>query len=143
MEELRERIRIKVEYGKITIFCIFITLLYIFNFEQFPVYVKSEQVYQKLGEVFANKNISLSLKDQLRRATSSIVLNIAEGAGRFHKNDKKNFYLIARGSANECVAILRLLKIENHVSDSLFDDIYADLTEIGKMLSGLINKMLA
>lgn len=114
-----------------------------FNFEQFPVYIKSEQVYQKLSEVFADKNINLALKDQLRRAASSIALNIAEGAGRFHKNDKKNFYLIARGSANECVAILRLLKIENHVSDNLFEKVYDELTEISKMLSGLINKMLA
>jgi four helix bundle protein len=114
-----------------------------FNFEQFPVYIKSEQVYQKLGEIFANKSISLALKDQLRRAASSIALNIAEGAGKFHKNDKKNFYLIARGSTNECVAILRLLKIENRISENLFKSIYADLTEIGKMLSGLINKMLA
>lgn len=113
-----------------------------FNFEKFPVYIKSEQVYQKLGALFANKLIAKGLKDQLRRSSSSITLNIAEGAGKFHKNDKKNFYLIARGSTNECVAVLRLLKIDNHITNDLYENIYLDLTEISKMLSGLIKKML-
>ncbi len=113
-----------------------------FNFEKFPVYLKSEQVYRKLGGIFADKQINSGLKDQLRRSSSSITLNIAEGAGKFHKNDKKNFYLIARGSANECVAVLRLLKIDGQITKESYDGLYDDLTEIGKMLSGLIKKML-
>src|SRR5262245_40237373 len=47
-----------------------------------------------------------SLKDQLARASSSIVLNIAEGAGRYARPEKAHFYLIARGSAMECVGVL-------------------------------------
>jgi four helix bundle protein len=46
------------------------------------------------------------LRDQLGRASSSIVLNIAEGCGRFARPEKAHFYLIARGSAMECSAIL-------------------------------------
>ena len=49
------------------------------------------------------------LRDQLDRASVSIVLNIAEGAGRFSPADKARFYAIARGSAAECAAILDLL----------------------------------
>ena len=48
------------------------------------------------------------MKDQLRRAAASIPLNIAEGAGKFHRAEKKRFYLIARGSCLECVAALEL-----------------------------------
>ena len=46
------------------------------------------------------------LADQLRRAATSVVLNIAEGAGEFSKPEKARFYRIARRSATECAAVL-------------------------------------
>ncbi len=46
------------------------------------------------------------LTDQLQRAALSIVLNIAEGAGKFSGDDKAAFYARARGSATESAAVL-------------------------------------
>ncbi len=46
------------------------------------------------------------VRDQLERASLSAVLNCAEGAGRRSPRDKAHFYSIARGSANETVALL-------------------------------------
>jgi four helix bundle protein len=46
------------------------------------------------------------LGDQLQRASTSVVLNIAEGAGEFSGKDKARFYRFARRSATECAAIL-------------------------------------
>ena len=46
------------------------------------------------------------LADQLGRASTSIVLNIAEGAGKFSKPEKRRYYLSAAGSTTECAAIL-------------------------------------
>lgn len=46
------------------------------------------------------------IADQLQRATSSICLNIAEGAGEFSKNEKARFYRMAKRSTTECAAIL-------------------------------------
>jgi len=43
--------------------------------------------------------VRVALRDQLDRVSVSIVLNIAEGAGRFSPPDKGRFYSIARGSA--------------------------------------------
>jgi four helix bundle protein len=51
------------------------------------------------------------LKDQIERATTSIVLNIAEGAGRFSRRDKRRFYEIARGSATEVAAVTDILSV--------------------------------
>jgi four helix bundle protein len=46
------------------------------------------------------------INDQLTRASVSIVLNIAEGAGKASSADKRRYYLSARGSATESAAIL-------------------------------------
>ncbi|MEJ2503491.1 MAG: four helix bundle protein, partial [Gemmatimonadota bacterium] len=45
---------------------------------------------------------------QLHRAATSILLNIAEGSGRYRKLAMAQFYVIATGSAMECAAILDL-----------------------------------
>ena len=47
-----------------------------------------------------------ALADQLRRAATSVPLNIAEAEGRTGAADKARTYAIARGSAMECAAIL-------------------------------------
>jgi four helix bundle protein len=49
------------------------------------------------------------LRDQLTRASTSIVLNLAEGAGKHSKADKRRYYLSARGSATESAALLDVL----------------------------------
>lgn len=52
--------------------------------------------------------LAASLRDQLVRASSSVVLNIAEGFGSFSRGVKRRHYEIARGSATECIAVLDL-----------------------------------
>lgn len=114
-----------------------------FNFEKLSVYTKAENIYQKLNDqILSNRNIDLSIKNQLKRAALSIVLNIAEGAGKYSKRDKKNFYTISRGSLQECVAALRILKIDNKIDEQLFQELYSEFTEVNKMLSGLIKSMI-
>ncbi len=51
------------------------------------------------------------LRDQLRRASLSVPLNIAEGAGQRSKAQKCRFDGIARGSAMECAAIFDVLRL--------------------------------
>jgi four helix bundle protein len=46
------------------------------------------------------------LADQFTRAATSIVLNLAEGAGKHSKPDKRRYYVTARGSATESAALL-------------------------------------
>ena len=43
------------------------------------------------------------------RASTSIVLNLAEGAGKHSKADKRRYYLSARGSATESAALMDVL----------------------------------
>lgn len=113
-----------------------------FDFEKFPVYQLSQSFYSDLYKtIFSIIKIDSALKNQLRRASSSITLNIAEGAGKYSPKDKRNFYTIARGSINECMAILGLIKMENLVMEETYQNMRATLFEMNKMLSGLITKM--
>ena len=56
------------------------------------------------------------VKDQLERASLSVVLNIAEAAGRRSRRDKARFYAIARGSATEVAALLDVLALRRLAS---------------------------
>lgn len=47
--------------------------------------------------------------DQLGRSALSVMLNIAEGAGKVSAADKRRYYLTARGSATEAAALLDAL----------------------------------
>lgn len=78
------------------------------------------------------------LADQLQRAALSIVLNIAEGAGKFSPADKAVFYMRARGSATESAAVLDVCRKLNLISESLVDDNKALLERIAQMLTKLI-----
>lgn len=57
------------------------------------------------------------LIDQLTRASQSVVLNIAEGAGRYRPLDKRKFYLAAMGSAHECAAVIDLLRASGQLDE--------------------------
>jgi len=56
------------------------------------------------------------LRDQLERASLSIVLNIAEGAGRCTPPERRRHFIIALGSVYECAAILDVLRLRRLAS---------------------------
>ena len=84
-----------------------------------------------------------ALRDQLDRASVSIVLNIAEGTGRFTPAEKAHFYLIARGSAMECLAALSLFQARSLVAPELHRRSRSLLTRIVAMLTRLASAMQA
>ena len=79
-----------------------ITQTAMFDFEKLTVYSKTKDFNRAVSSFLKNTKTDKTTKDQLRRASFSIMLNIAEGSGRFTKPDKRNFYAIARGSVFEC-----------------------------------------
>ena len=60
------------------------------------------------------------ITSQLRRSTSSIAANIAEGFSRYHYNDKIRFYHNARGSVSETQNFLLLAKDLSYLSIEQF-----------------------
>ncbi|MFH1392529.1 MAG: four helix bundle protein [bacterium] len=111
-----------------------------FDFENLNVYRKAKESNKDvLIFLKQNKQIDSYIRDQLKRASVSIVINIAEGSGKFSKADKRNFYTIARGSTYECVSLLEIIFEENQITKEKFDSFYQKLEILSKMLLGLIN----
>lgn len=111
-----------------------------FEFQTWPVYKQAVLVAKEAHKfcLAVPKKGSLSLCDQFKRASQSIVLNIAEGSSRTGIKDKVNFARVSKGSVFECAAIVDLayefglLDREKHAA---FQDALAN---IGRMLSGII-----
>lgn len=111
-----------------------------FAFEKLVVYQKSVDFADRvaaLTEKFPRGYGYLS--DQLNRASLSISANIAEGNGRFTKADRRNFFIIARGSIQECVPLMELARRRGLLDDGAHGKRKDDLEEIARMLSGLIS----
>ena len=82
-----------------------------------------------------------SLRDQLDRASVSVVLNVAEGAGRRSRRDKRRFYSIARGSAMECAAVLEVLRVRRVATEEECRQGRALVVRIVQMLTKLEQAM--
>jgi four helix bundle protein len=112
----------------------------VFMFERLFVYKKASEfvvgIYGICSEI-SHKEI----KDQIKRAALSISLNIAEGNGRIHIKERKQYFYTARGSLLECAAILGLLMDIDMDNRTKYEKLYHIACEIGKMLSGLIKSV--
>ncbi len=114
-----------------------------FDFENLDVYKKAvawASTVEAFGKELRSKT-SYALIDQLTRAALSIPLNIAEGNGRWHKAEKRQFLWIARGSVFECVPILQVLRTNNLIEETTHLEFRAQLIEIGKMINGLLKSV--
>ena len=80
------------------------------------------------------------LSDQLKRAALSIPLHLAEGNSKFSEKEKAHFLQIARGSANECSAILDACKVAGIIDFTRHEKGKSLLYAIVCMLSKMIVK---
>lgn len=60
-----------------------------------------------------------NIADQLRRAVTSAVLNIAEGYGRYHYLDSLRFYYIARGSIMETLSAFIVCNDQQYIKGEI------------------------
>ena len=81
------------------------------------------------------------LISQLRRAVSSIPVNIAEGCGRNSDKEFVRFLQIAFGSASETEYALLLCKDLGYLATEEYERVLSSLYEVKKMLATLITKI--
>ena len=104
-------------------------------------YVLVRQVYQLASTLPESERYNIV--SQIKRATTSIPLNIAEGYSRKEESaaDYKRFLIIAKGSANETSVLLDLCKDFSYISEEKHDEMTNQCDEVIRMLSGLIKTL--
>ena len=109
-----------------------------YSFEKLVVWQKTidfiEHIYILCNKI--PKVEEKNLIDQIRRSSTSIALNIAEGNGAESNVEHKHFLYMARKSLYETRALLLIIKKIYRIS---IDTYTIELDQIGKMLNGLIN----
>ena len=110
------------------------------RFEDIQAWQKARVLNRKIYEVTGEGGFSkdFSLKDQIRRAAISIMLNIAEGFARRSNKEFRQFLYIAHGSAAEVQSALYIALDRSYINESDFNILYLDVEEASKMIAGFI-----
>jgi four helix bundle protein len=112
-----------------------------FEFQNLAVYKKAKLFHTEAKSIVAKNAIKIYEKDQLSRASFSVVLNIAEGSGRFTQKDRRNFFVITRSSIFECIAILDILKDNNSISLEEYEKMENHADELSRILYAMIKNL--
>ena len=109
------------------------------RFEEIQAWQKAHDVTLLVYRITSNADFSkdFGLKDQIRRASVSIMANIAEGHGRKTNAEFANFLNIARGSVAETQSHLYVAVGLKYINKEDFEQIYQMLTEISQMTLSL------
>jgi len=108
-----------------------------FDHERLDVYQASMELAVFVDEIAEQLPRGRShLGDQLHRAGTSVLLNVAEGAGEYSENEKMRFYRMARRSGTETAAILELGKKLKLIDESKYSKGRDLLIRITAMLRG-------
>ena len=80
-----------------------------------------------------------NLNQQLRRSSSSVPANIAEGYGRFYYQETIRFCYNARGSLEETLSHLVLCFELNYIPKELFESLEQDGEKLTQLINGYVN----
>ena len=110
------------------------------NFRDLKVYQRAYENSLEIHRISQNfpKYEQIELGSQIRRATKSIAMNIAEGFGRNDSlADFKRFMTIALGSCDEVRVQLDYCRDLSYITGEQYTTFEQEYTEIGKMLTAM------
>ncbi|MEO8568749.1 MAG: four helix bundle protein [Ginsengibacter sp.] len=113
------------------------------NFLNLEIWKKSHQLTLKIYTITKHfpKDELFGLTSQIRRSSSSIPTNIAEGCGRNSNQQLINFLQIATGSCSELQYQIILSKDLSYINEEVFNNLQAAVIDIRKMIYGYSGKL--
>ncbi len=113
------------------------------DFKKYDIWLLSHNLTLEIYKLTSNypKEELYNLVSQIRRASSSIPTNIAEGCGRSSEKEFNQFLNIALGSANETEYLIILSKDLNYISLENFNEIEIQINIIKSKIYKLKEKL--
>lgn len=113
------------------------------RFEDIQAWQKARVVSREIYIVSSNGSFArdFDLRSQIRRSAVSVMANIAEGQGRRTDKDFANFLNISLGSIAETKSHLYIAFDLGYLNKEVFDNLYAKLDEVGKMVFALCSHL--
>lgn len=112
----------------------------ILRFEDIQAWQKAKDLSLSIYRDFKDCR-DFSFVDQIKRASVSVMNNIAEGYERKGDKQLKQFLFIAKGSAGEVRSMVILARELGYIDKAQYTELSGKAEEISKMLSGFINKL--
>jgi four helix bundle protein len=115
------------------------------DFRQLKVWEKSHSLTLRIYQItksFPREEV-FSLTSQMRRACSSIPMNIAEGCGRGTSKEYAHFLQIAVGSSYELDYQILLAKDLDYVDNANYTELNGEISSLQKQLVSLLQKVRA
>jgi len=111
------------------------------NFEDLNVYKQARNLTNKIYEITRQGTFSkdYGLMDQIRRASVSVMSNIAEGFERGTNTEFIQFLFIAKGSCGEVRAQLTIAYDQKYIDEIT----YNALVDRARRISGMLNNLIA
>lgn len=108
--------------------------------EDLEVYMLAEEFSNEVWDIVVKWDFFAkdTVGKQICRSADSISANIAEGYGRFHFKENKNFCYYSRGSILETKSFLRKMKHRKLVTEDGYDDLFKKLEIIHIKLNAYI-----
>jgi four helix bundle protein len=113
-----------------------------FRFMNLRVYQDAKLFHRKI--IYFTKNWPKEfeyLKIQLRRAALSVVLNIAEGAGKYSDKDFNRYIKNSLGSINESAACIDIALDEKLFDDKIAHELLSEASRLKDSLGSLSKKL--
>ncbi len=110
------------------------------RFEDIIAWQKAKILTLEIHSIFS-KIQDYSFRDQIWRASISIMNNIAEGFERNTDKEFKYFLYVSKGSCGEVRSMLILAKDLGLVSDEKYQELYSLTIDISRLIAGFIKSL--